>query len=46
MEGLLFTIFKDLNILALGQEECLDGLYYLEFLLEKEENRRVLSSTN
>ncbi|RDC61860.1 hypothetical protein [Adhaeribacter pallidiroseus] len=38
MEGLLFTIFEDLDIPALSHEECQDSLYYLEFLLEQEDN--------
>lgn len=38
MEGLAFTIFEELNILELSLEECQDCLYYLELLIEKEEN--------
>lgn len=37
MEGLLFTVFEDLDTSTLNREECQDGLYYIAVLLDKEE---------
>ena len=38
MEGLIFIIFENLDIAALSYEEGMDCLYYIDFLLEKEES--------
>lgn len=38
MQGLEFTIFEDLDVSQLNFEEVQDCLFYLENLIEKEEN--------
>ncbi len=38
MEGLIFTIFENLEVPVLSYEECMDSLYYVNTLLDKEEN--------
>ncbi|PSR55845.1 hypothetical protein AHMF7605_21255 [Adhaeribacter arboris] len=38
MEGLIFTIFENLNIPVLSFEECTDSLYYINTLIDKEES--------
>ncbi len=38
MQGLEFTIFEDLDVSQLSLEEVQDCLFYLENLIENEEN--------
>ncbi|MDQ4139521.1 MAG: hypothetical protein M3142_03260 [Bacteroidota bacterium] len=38
MEGLVFTIFENLDIPDLSYEECMDSMYYVDALLDKEES--------
>lgn len=38
IKGLIYTIFEDLDIPNLNLEECTDSLYYVNALLDKEEN--------
>lgn len=38
MEGLIFTVFENLDIPTLSYEECVDSLYYVDYLLDKDEN--------
>jgi len=37
MEGIVFTMFENLDVSTLSYEESMDCLYYLDILLEQDE---------